>query len=257
MSAVLKPIAAAPDIQRLGAEVGEDLLALALLHDRELDRDLILRLWEHCYEDWLALRLIGQRGADALALLRQGLTDLPTDLHQETLDQLAADYADIYLTYGLRASPCESVWLDQDNLTLQEPTFQVREIYRRHGLAVADWRKRSDDHLVNELRFLAYVLNGESQPANLAEAARFLDEHLLRWIDQFAERVANRCDTRFYAGLALVTAAYLEELRDLLADPLGYPRPAPPAAVEPPVTAAELAALEAEGPYVPGVAPGW
>jgi TorA maturation chaperone TorD len=49
----------------------------------------------------------------------------------------------------------------------------------------------------------------------------------LRWIEEFAERVADRCSTRFYAGLALLTAAYLDELRDLLARLLDQPRPAP------------------------------
>ncbi len=266
VAGVLPPVAEPSNLLRLRAEIADDLLSLALLHDRELDRELLLTLWQHCYEDWLGLRLTGQRATEALALLRQGLTDLPTDLHQDTLDRLAADYADIYLTYGLRASPCESVWLDDDNLTLQEPTFRVRDWYRRHGIVVANWRERSDDHLVHELRFLAHLLNGEPESTvldktelgktDLGEVADFLDQHLLRWIDAFAERVAQRCETRFYAGLALLTAAYLTELRELLADPLGY---AYPVAEEtaPRLTASDLNIPEAEGPYVPGVAPSW
>jgi TorA maturation chaperone TorD len=257
----LPPVAEPSNLPRLRAEIADDLLSMALLHDRELDRELLLTLWQHCYEDWLGLRLTGQRAAEALALMRQGLTDLPTDLHQDTLDRLAADYADIYLTYGLRASPCESVWLDDDNLTLQEPTFRVRAWYRRHGIVVANWRERSDDHLVHELRFLAHLLNGEpasaeAHPTSLGEVADFLDQHLLRWIDAFAERVAQRCETRFYAGLALLTAAYLTELRELLADPLGYAYPVVEETV-PRLTAADLNIPEAEGPYVPGVAPSW
>lgn len=261
----IPPLAEAPNLLRLRAEIADDLLGLALLHDRELDRELLLTLWQHCYEDWLGLRLTGQRAAEALVLLRQGLTDVPTEPHQDTLDRLAADYADIYLTYGLRASPCESVWLDDDNLTLQEPTFRVRAWYRRHGIVVANWRERSDDHLVHELRFLAHLLNGEpAQPdldpdlekTDLGEVADFLDQHLLRWIDAFAERVAQRCETRFYAGLALLTAAYLTELRELLADPLGYAYPAAEETATR-LTAADLDIPEPEGPYLPGAAPSW
>jgi TorA maturation chaperone TorD len=259
MSAVLAKIPAvglpSPSLTRLQAAASEDLLILALLHDRELDRELIHALWRDCYEDFLGLRLQGGRAAHALGLLREGLTEIPTELCQATLDRLAADYADIYLTYGLRASPCESVWLDDDNLTLQEPTFRVRAWYRRYGLAVADWRKRSDDHLVYELRFLAHLLDGEAEAADLTEVARFMDEHPLRWVPRFAERVAGRCGTQFYAGLALLTAAYLDELRDLLAELIGIPRPTPE----------ELAAslesiarpVEVAGPYLPGVAPSW
>lgn len=234
----------------------EDLLTLALLHDRELERDLIHVLWRDCYEDFLGLRLRGERATAALVLFREGLTEIPTELCQASLDRLAADYADIYLTYGLRASPCESVWLDEDNLVLQEPMFRVRDWYRRYGLAVTDWRKRSDDHLVYQLRFLAQLLDGEDGPAALEEVARFMDEHLLRWIDGFAERVAARCATRLYAGLALLTAAYLDELRDLLAALTGEARPT---AEEVEARFAPVPALsrEVEGPYVPGVTPSW
>lgn len=256
MSAVLQEVQGQPPaLDQFRALVAEDLLALALLHDKELEPELIHLLWRDCYEDFLGLRLERERAMAALGLLREGLTEIPTDLCQKSLDRLAGDYADIYLTYGLRASPCESVWLDEDNLTLQEPMFRVRAWYARHGLAVEDWRKRSDDHLVIELRFMAHLLQGTSEPVDLEEVARFMDEHPLRWIDQFADRVAKRCSTRFYAGLAQLTAAYLDELRDVLAQLLDSPRP----------TLEEVeermqrlrAPLEVEGPYVPGVAPSW
>lgn len=244
-----------PRLSRLRGAIADDLLLLALLHDRELDRELIHALWRDCYEDFLGLRLQAPGGVSALTLFRDGLTEIPTALGQATLDRLAADFADIYLTYGLRASPCESVWLDEDSLTLQEPTFQVRAWYRRHGLEVTDWRRRSDDHLVYELRFLAYLLNGNEEPGDLGEVARFMDEHPLRWVSRFAERVAARCETQFYAGLALLTAAYLDELRDVLATLFGLSRPLPEelaAVAVPPLNRGEL-----EGPYLPGVAPSW
>lgn len=202
-----------------------DLRWLAALHDRELDADAIRMLWETCYEDFFALQLLSNESRVALARLREGLTELPTNLSKSTLDQLAADYADIYLNYGVRASPCESVWLDEDHLAMQEPMFQVRAWYRRHGVEVEDWRKRSDDHLVPQLVFLAYLLHDlDEAPVELREVADFLDQHLLRWIHRFAERVAVRCATHLYAGLALLTAAYLNELRDLLAEIIGDPR---------------------------------
>jgi TorA maturation chaperone TorD len=256
VSAVLKSTPARGSaLERFRASAAGDLQTLALLHDKELDRELIHALWTDCYEDFLGVRLQGERATVALAALREGLTEIPAELGQSTLDRLASDYADIYLTYGLRASPCESVWLDEDSLTLQEPMFKVRDWYQRYGLAAEDWRMRSDDHLVLELRFLAHLLDGVTPPVDLTEATRFLDDHLLRWIDRFAERVAGRCATRFYAGLALLTAAYLDELRDLLAEVLGTPRPTPEeieASVAPPQVS-----LEVDGPFLPGAAPSW
>ena len=257
MNAVLKERGPSEGpLERFRRAVGEDLALLARLHDRELDRPLILHLWTHCYEDFLALELSEKRGRQAVDLFREGLTDIPAACGSEALDTLAADFASIYLTHGISASPCESVWLDEDHLSMQEPMFQIRGWYRRHGLAVQDWRQRTDDHLVNQLQFIAHLMTQDAEGRGLEETARFLDEHLLRWIEDFAVRVASRCETRLYAGLALLTAAYLDELRDLLAQILETRRPTAEEVAER-LGANRPAPVEVEGPYVPGVAPSW
>jgi len=243
-------------LTRFRQATAEDLRLLALLHDRELDRERLLALFRDCYEDFLALRLESTRGLESIALLRAGLAGIPANPDAATLDRLAAEYADIYLTNGYGASPCESVWLDQDGLTMQEPMFQIRNWYRRHGLAVEDWRKRTDDHLVNQLQFTAHLLDVDAETASLEETARFLDEHLLRWIDTFADRVAARCETRLYAGLAQLTTAYLDELRNLLSQILGTPRPTAEE-IEERMRPRDAVPVPPPGPYVPGTGPTW
>jgi len=157
--------------------------------------------------------------------MKQALAGLPDSLDGQQADELAADYASIYLTHAYRASPSESVWVDEEHLERQESMFEVRACYSRYGLGAADWRKRADDHLVLQLQFLAHVFGREQPQQGLATAARFMDEHLLRWLTPFAQRVAGRCATPFYAGVTLLTASYCEELRDLLAALLEAPRP--------------------------------
>jgi len=239
--------------------IREDLLMLALLHDRELDRETLMQLWKDCYEEFFGLELQGAPAREALRLFRQGLDDIPTDLEQGTLDILAAEFADIYLNYSLNASPCESVWVDEDSLTMQDAMFQIRDWYARHGLAVENWRMRSDDHLVTQLQFLSFLFDGEPGRERLEEIARFLDEHLLRWIGEFAERISARCKTRFYAGLAMLTSTYLEELRDLTAEVLDSPRPSAEEIEERmrPKQTAPGVAVSAPAPFVPGAAPSW
>ena len=244
-------------LERFRAEVAEDLLTLAVLHDRELDRERILALWDGCYSEFLGLRLSSEQGRDALSGFRKGLTDIPTTLEQQTLDILAADYADIYLNHSFRASPCESVWIDEENLIMQEPMFQIRDHYKEHGLEVPDWRQRTDDHLVYQLQFLSQLLDSASPESELEPAARFMDEHVLRWIGAFAERVSARCVTGFYAGLAQLTAAYLEELRDVLAEILDQPRPDAEEIEQRMRPKMAGVAVEAPAPYVPGAAPSW
>lgn len=234
--------------------VALDLTTLAVLHNAELDDATLARLRQCDFPQGLGLRLNSQAGKDALSVMASAMAGLSPPLSAEMIDELAADYAAIYLTYDYRASPYESVWLDEDGLCMQAPMFQVREIYRRFGLAAANWRLRADDHLVNELHFLACLMRNE-HPQALPEAARFLDEHLLRWLHLFARRVSARCATAFYAGAARLTAAYCEELRDVLAGLLHMPRPSPEALdarMQPrPHTGVEPLH------YLPGAAPSW
>ncbi len=141
---------------------------------------------------------------------------------------------------------------------MQAPTFQVRAWYGRHGLGVQDWRKRSDDHLVHELRFLSALLALGTTDA-VTEAAEFMDLHLLRWLDGFAQRVAQRCDTDFYAASAWLTWHYCEEMRRVLADLLGQPRPTREE-VEARLRAEAGSKGQAQAvpmTYLPGMAPSW
>ncbi|OYY92781.1 MAG: hypothetical protein B7Y41_14475 [Hydrogenophilales bacterium 28-61-23] len=235
--------------------VGEDLALLAAMHHQEVDDNLLAVLAESGFPNQFGINLTRLRAQEAVSFMQQAMDAMTMPLDAVQRDELAADYASIYLNHGLSASPTESFWLDEENLVLQAPMFQVREFYRRHGRGVADWRKRSDDHLVHELHFIAELIRA-AQPDALEEAARFLDEHLLRWLPRFAERVAKRCVTPFYAGASWLTAEYCEELRDLLALLLGKPRPGAEEIekrMQPKVQAPTVAPLT----YVPGIAPTW
>ena len=129
----------------------------------------------------------------------------------------------------------------------------MRKYYEAHDLGVADWRKRSDDHLVLQLQFVAHLFEQHPDREGCQEIGRFLDEHSLRWISQFAEQVTARAATLFYSGLAQVTASYLDELRTVLEELLDEPR----------LTAEQLEEREqaddlvqiASAPFVPGVGP--
>jgi TorA maturation chaperone TorD len=232
--------------------VAEDLLALAVLHDRELDAERIEQLRATGFPGGLGLVLESAGALEAIDMMQAAVALLPQSGDSRGLDDLAADYADIYLTYKLRASPCESVWLDEDGLTLQQPMFEIRDWYRRHDLSAENWRERSDDHLVLQLQFIAHLL-GSRQEEGMGEAARFLDKHLLRWIFDFASRVSTRCATPFYAGLAALTAAYADELRDLLAGILGEPRPDPELIQEDMLERREASGNAAGAPDIPVV----
>ena len=236
----------------LAEALAEDAEALAALHDRELTAETIAVLREVGFPANL-----GQlpKGEQAQQTWRMMAAALPLEADPAELDRLAVDYAAIYLTGAYGASPCESVWLDDDHLACQGPMFEMRKLYAEAGLAAADWRKRPDDHLVLQLLYLAHVLRRAEAPDDLRRLATMMDEHLLRWLPDFAERVSARCEQPFFAVLAGLTFLWCEQLRDLLAERLGEPRPAREAieARLRPSQRNEAAPLA----YMPGAAPSW
>ena len=241
-------------LKQFQAAAGADLRILSLLHRQELDTATLEALQAADFPQELGLCLRSQQGLDALALLTQAMTELRPD--QITLDELAADFATIYLLHGYRASPYESVWRDEEQLERQLPMFEISQFYRQHGLAVADRQTMPDDHLSLQLEFIAYLCEHAQTEDDLQQAADFMDTHLLLWLDEFARRVASRCATPFYAGLAALSAAYINELRDSLAHLTGQPRPDP---AEQTLQAGKSQAKTQEIPlqYVPGAAPSW
>jgi TorA maturation chaperone TorD len=203
----------------------EDLELLAALHDREPDAGILKGLNQLDFPWDLGLHLESEQGIHALQLMSQALTALPNPPDQNDLDELAADYASIYLNHNIQASPEESVWLDEDHLICQDSMFQVRNWLEKYGLQAENWRMRPDDHLVYQLKFIAHLLRRNDDL--LEKTACFMDEHLLRWIGDFSQRVLQRGATPYFAGLAMLTASYCEELRDLIALITAQPRPAP------------------------------
>jgi TorA maturation chaperone TorD len=209
----------------VGAALSEDALTLALLHDREPTAELLGELKAVGFPGNLALAPRSEGGRAAQAAMGAALSVLPDAPDASALDQLAADFAAIHLTGSLGASPSESFWLSDDHLVCQDPMFELRRLYAEAGLRAPDWRKRPDDHLVFQLHYLANRLAAARDAGAWRRLAAFLDEHLLRWLPDFAARVAQRADTALHAALARLTEAWCEELRELLADELGEPRP--------------------------------
>jgi TorA maturation chaperone TorD len=236
---------------------GEDLETLGVLHAVEPTALAIEALRADDFPACLGLALRSEEALKGTALMTKALTDLSDPVCDGDLDTLAVDFADIYLNHALQASPSESVWVDEEGLERQEPMFQVRDCYRRHGLEASDWRHLPDDHLSLQLWFLAFLFHEGARDVStadgLGEAARFMDEHLLRWLPMFSERVSSHCESPYFTGLALLTDAYCSEIRDLLADILGEPRPDPEQAhrrLKP-----ESPSVEVAGPYMPGMGP--
>ncbi|WP_247872804.1 molecular chaperone TorD family protein [Azospirillum sp. TSH64] len=157
----------------------------------------------------------------AAALVDEVVSDLPDRITRSCLAPLVADFAAIHINGGLRACPTEGPWLEE-KLRDDAAASLLRW---RTGLGVEfggpPLDRLADDHVAAELAVLAVLLDR----GRTLDAVRFLDRHPLRWMPDFCSRVATRCREPFFAGIAILTNAYLDDLRDRLGDLCGLPRP--------------------------------
>jgi TorA maturation chaperone TorD len=249
----------APISRDVAEAIAEDAEALAALHDRELTFALADLLRESGFPNSLGLIPTTEAALAAWQTMAEGVSLLPTNADdQRAWDDLAAEYAAIYLTGAYGASPYESVWTDDDRLTCQGAMFELREIYHQAGLMAANWRQRPDDHLVLQLLYIAHAARHAASVEDWRALATMLDEHLLRWVGQFAARITERSSSLFYVGLANLTVAWLETVRDLLAHALQEPRPLP-AEIEERLLARRKSEIEPQPvSFFPGVGgPSW
>lgn len=195
----------------------QDLDQLIRLHDRELDAEILAALKVAAFPNGLALSAADEAGRTAHSNMAAALHDMPT------LDELAADYAAIYLNNRFGASPYESVWLSDEHLACDRSMFELREIYAAAGWQVSDWRSRFDDHLVLQLQYLRQVL--ASAAVDPEKLAAFIDQHLGYWLPDWAQRVSAHCNTAFYAALAELTYVWLLHFRELLGEIHDLPLP--------------------------------
>lgn len=207
----------------LRAALADDLDQLIRLHDRELDAATLAALKAAGFPAGLALAPADGATEGVHAHVAAALAACPEQPPAAFIDELAADYAAIYLNNSLGASPYESVWVTDDHLACQQPMFELRAIYAAAGLQATDWRRRFDDHFVLQLHYLRHLLAGGAVDCD--KMAGFIDEHIGYWFPDFAQRVAGLCGTPFYAALAELTHVWLAGFRALLGDMAGCPVP--------------------------------
>jgi len=240
------------------APIADDLRLLIRFHDRELDADFIDGTRAGKFASLLSVSLESTIGRQAIDVIDTVLKSLPMPLNKTALDDLAAEYANIYLCHNYRIAPTGSVWLTEEKLERQEPMFDARSWYEKYGVKAPDWRIRSDDHLVHEIQFLATLCEMNTEQS-IIDAVGFLDQCMLSWIPDFANAVSERAVQELYIASAVLTAAYLEELRDLLEVITGISRPIEEV-VEPHEYKDETTTLydiDRDRPFVPGQAESW
>jgi TorA maturation chaperone TorD len=140
------------------------------------------------------------------------------------LDELQREFLELFVIPNPRyVAPYESVYRDAyvmprqpsgsqpadgqsfmvKGLLMGESTLAVQRCYEEAGVAAAE---DLPDHIVNELRLLAYLWTHEEDQTEIDGAppasrrVRFRDEHLLKWIGQLRDRILESERLGFYSA---------------------------------------------------------
>ena len=134
----------------------------------------------------------------------QSFHDANADRDSEAVwGDIAQEHARLFLGGDPRIPPRETAHRDDASV---DPAA-VEEQY-----AAADWSppgREPADHVAVELVFVRHLVVRQADDPSAFELERgFLDDHLLRWVDDFAEAVFEEADSDFYRGVASVLLGF-------------------------------------------------
>jgi TorA maturation chaperone TorD len=165
--------------------------------------------------------------ADRLQLdLRQSIDALLNALTSATPEDLAADYADLFLS-GKNGSwaPSESAYLE--GMLYGKATMDVIEFYAQFGFVRENSFTEPSDHIAAECAFMAslgmelleHASAGDgSESKRLVDAQlNFLKFHMSQWAPGWAEKVKEAAGTDFYKAVTDLARSLLAADLDLLA----------------------------------------
>ncbi len=126
------------------------------------------------------------------------------------------------------ATPGESTYRSRSKALFRQETLEVRNAYRARGLLPQAYPRVADDHIAIELGFLAALAGraveglqaADAEAVAVAEQAsrEFLAEHVLRWIDAYADDLSAVGSGSLYESLVRLMAALAHRDAELLAE---------------------------------------
>ena len=143
---------------------------------------------------------------------------------EQLIEDLAVEYARLFLGPDKHISPHESVHHDRDGgdwgALWGKSTVEVKKFIESTGLEYISEYSGMPDHISVELEFMQQVTNREAQAweSNDSEGAlyclkmekKFLDDHIMKWIPLFCDKIIDAAELSFYSEIAKLTKSFLE-----------------------------------------------
>ena len=142
----------------------------------------------------------------------------------ELLEELAVEYAALFLGPGKHIPPHESVHHKRSDgdwgKLWGKATVEVKKFIESAGLDYKEAYTGLPDHISVEFEFMQQVTLREEQALNegdkegalycLKMEKKFMEEHLFRWIPIFCEKIISRAELSFYREMAALTNNFIQ-----------------------------------------------
>jgi TorA maturation chaperone TorD len=185
---------------------------LASVYRQEVNADLL-----HQVKDPQFLGVLSDLGI-------QLTSDFLQKPEEELLEELAVEFAGLFLGPGGHISPHESVHHQrsdgQSGLLWGESTAEVKKFIESTGLTYNSEYSGLPDHISVELEFMQQLTLREEQAWGeededgaldcLKFEKKFIEDHLIHWIPIFCEKVIELAELPFYREVAALTRNFIE-----------------------------------------------
>mgnify|MGYP002626373304 CR=1 FL=1 len=178
------------------------------LHDELTARSgmyrLLARIWLREVDQSLLQQLASAEMRDAFVGAGGAL---PADDSDETIEELAIDYCQLFLGPKDHLPPFQSVWQSgQFEATDSESMQQFIEVVRYDSSHIP--QGTMPDHLGLQLDLMAHLL-GSSPGEEVQEVASYFFARHLQWPDGLLERASHLAKTDFYRSAVSLTREFL------------------------------------------------
>ena len=143
---------------------------------------------------------------------------------EQLIEDLAVEYARLFLDSDKHISPHESVHHERDDgdwgSLRGKSTAEVKQFIESDGLLYISEYSGLPDHVSVELEFMQQATSREAQAWESSDSEgalycvkmekEFLDDHIIKWVPIFCDKVISAAELSFYREIATLTKSFLE-----------------------------------------------
>ncbi len=149
---------------------------------------------------------------------------------EEVQEDLACEYAAIFIGPGKHIAPYESVYVPDSTGRVGEfwgeCTVDMKGWVEHYGLKISERYDSIPDHISIELEFMQNIVEQENMAWEsndkvtaercLAVEKEFFNKHIINWIPEFCEKVIKAANIDFYREIAKFTKDHILEEKKLI-----------------------------------------